>query len=146
MESILPYALLLLFSWMTYMDRERLRDAWSSRRWTATKAIVTAIRDHVTQMETVSQYSGSNLANLETRNYVFLYSVDGVVYESSRYSFESESRSDLPLFEKGQEITIYYDPENPRRATIKQGFTVISLWVPLMNFAMLVFVLIKASF
>ncbi len=133
--------LFLVFGVMTFFDRERLLDAWSSRKWLPTCAIVTEVRDKTHLLDSVSQYHGSSVSSVESRQYYYRYEVDGVTHESTRFSFDAESRNNMPYWEVGDEITIYYDPANPRRATIRRGLTMMSLWIPLAALGALIYVL-----
>lgn len=137
MITLFPWGLTVFFVMLLFIDRRRLLDGWSSQRWKPVKATIMDIRDDTSFMRTESQYRGSGVARLESRVYRYRYEVDGVMYESMRYSFEHEPREEMWLFESGQEITVFHDPADPRRAVIRRGLTWRSGWLPLLTVAAL---------
>lgn len=130
MLTLFPWVLTVLLLVMLIIDRRRLCDGWSSRRWIPSEATILQILDTTSYMDTASQYRGSGVSRLEGRAYRYRYEVSGTLYESMRYSFEHEPREDMPVMEVDQQITIYHDPSDPRRAVIRRGLTWRSYWLP----------------
>jgi hypothetical protein len=139
MMTLFPWGVPVLLMVMLIIDRRRLCDGWASRRWLPCQAIILQIQDTTSYMDTVSQSRGGGVNRLEGRAYRYRYEVNGTPYESMRYSFEHEPREDLRALEVDQQITVYYDPTQPRRAVIRRGLTWRSYWLPIAAIASLAF-------
>lgn len=132
MHAIAGYALFCLLSWMIYCDRGRLSDAWRSRQWKPVKAAVTDLEDDQFELDAI----GGNMAERSyvavhtVRFYTFRYVVDGVTYESKRYSYEGDLKGSQPCLEIGSDVTIYYNPASPKQSVVRRGFAMTMLVVP----------------
>lgn len=82
----------------------------------------------------------------------YSYTVDGVEYESDRYSStvaRGSSFWDKEVINKypaGSAITVYYNPENPAKSVLDRGFQKDDVWMtflPLAIFALLFYALKK---
>ncbi|MDZ4402016.1 DUF3592 domain-containing protein [Prosthecobacter sp.] len=137
MNAFMGYAVFCFFGWLIFRDRRRLMDAWRSRNWQPTKAIVTALKDQVFELDSCGQYS-SYVGRHSARFYTFQYCVNGVVHETDCFSFDGPLYTwnrrivhEHPRLEVGDETVIYFDPADPRRAVILRGFSFNTLIVPL---------------
>ncbi|MFO1484862.1 MAG: DUF3592 domain-containing protein [Verrucomicrobiaceae bacterium] len=131
MHAIAGYAVFCFLSWMIYCDRRRFFDAWRSRQWKPVKALVTDIQDEEFELDAVDPHSGGYVARHTTRFYTFRYAVEGVTYESKRYSYEGDLRGSQPSLEVTGDVTIYYNPAAPQQSVVRRGFTWVMLTVPI---------------
>jgi len=59
----------------------------------------------------------------------YIYSVNGIKYRSDKFSIRAHgerntleaAENDLAAFPPGDDITVYYDPEEPRSAVLRPG-------------------------
>jgi len=126
------FIVFLVLLWMTWVDRERLSDGWSSYAWQPVKATVMDIRDEEIQVGH-HDADGSHSRSFRGRSYTYEYEAGGRTYQSMRYSFEDEGRHEMSVFEVGDLITVYHDPSDPRRAVIRRGLGLKSLFVPVLT-------------
>lgn len=132
MHAIAGYAVFCFLSWMIYSDRLRFLEAWRSRKWKPVKARVTDIQDEDFELDAIDVHMGgrSYVALHTARFYTFRYVVDGIAYESKRYSYEGDLKESQPSLEAGGDVTIYYNPASPKQSVVRRGFTWMMLAVP----------------
>lgn len=136
MQALAGYSAFLFFAWLIYKDRERLINAWRSRHWLPTKAIVIAIEDQHFELDAVGHQS-SYVSRHRARLYRFRYSVDGMTYETDRFSFDGPLRTwngsmahEYPSPEVGDESVVFFNPSEPQTAVAHRGFSFNTLIVP----------------
>ena len=67
MITLFPWGLTVFFVVLLFIDRSRLLDGWSSRRWKPVKATIMDIRDDTSFIQTEGQDRGKAVARLESR-------------------------------------------------------------------------------
>lgn len=109
--------LLAIFIWMFCIPAwQNVRDSYSAASWKSTQATIVESRTFSTRKRKAGR----------STNYSFeyRYSVDGVSFSGNRYSFrvpDGDKRLGVQTYDKGEKITVFFNPRNPGRAVIDRN-------------------------
>ena len=122
----------------THMGLTRAQEGWASHSWPTSTGIVTS-----TNVAKVTSTSSSGPGKSSTSTSYFAsvntrYQVNDVEYTTrqialgeNQYFFKFSANWAISSYEQGDEVTIYYNPEDPEQAVLDPGLT-FELVVPLL--------------
>ncbi len=136
-KSLMVLALAMLAGgiFLIVWGGNELKDAYKSRSWPSTQGKITSsyIKKQVNRKSSANRTTTSFSAMVHYR-----YLVGGTTYSSDRICFggtysggkRSLAKKVADSYPKGKKVTVYYDPENPKEAVLKTGFS----WTTFMVF------------
>nr|WP_281069035.1 DUF3592 domain-containing protein [Rhizobium leguminosarum] len=113
-----------LFALVTFL---KWKEVQAARSWLPARG--TIISSRIEAREVRISISGANTTNTtEIRNFpaiTFKYTVNGSRFEGTRYTFRSQIGNfqipeTLARYPMGAEVTVYYDPSDPRKSVIER--------------------------
>ncbi|MFC6446126.1 DUF3592 domain-containing protein [Shinella zoogloeoides] len=126
-----------LFAFATFLKWKEVRAA---ERWLPVQGKVVSSR--VEAREVRVPVSGANRTDTkELRNFpaiIFAYTVDGRVFQGTRHSLRHQVGNfqvaeTLARYPRGAEVTVYYDPSNPKASVIERtlpdGAIKVMAWI-----------------
>ena len=132
---ILTIAMLAGGIFLVVWGGNELKGAYKSRSWPSTQGEITSsyIQKQVNRKTNTNRTTTSFSAKVHYR-----YLVGGTTYSGDRIRFggtysggkRSLAKKVADSYPKGKKVTVYYDPENPKEAVLKTGFS----WTTFMVF------------
>lgn len=132
---ILTIAMIVGGIFLIVWGSNELKDAYQSRSWPSTQGKITSsyIKKQVNKKSGTNRTTTSFSAKVHYR-----YMVGGTTYSGDRICFggtysggkRSLAKKVADSYPKGKKVTVYYDPENPKEAVLKTGFS----WTTFMVF------------
>ena len=119
-----------------YQSVFTVRDGIMSNSWPSTPG--TVIEARIEQYRT----TGGTTSEKTIGHFFYQYNVNGEDYVSSRLNFFSISGDPVTAaktHEPGQQVQVYYDPDDPERAVLEPGLPGFFVWLSL-GFGVLLFV------
>jgi hypothetical protein len=142
--SLIGLGVLLLGTWQTVSVLQEVRRAMASRAW-PTCAGTVRIGDE--EPASAAHPGATAVRVVGRRHIIYRYQVGHASLENTRIAFDNYFRiKELPdlndanpggRYRTGQEITVYYNPENPSLSCLEPGFVpdmihgLVIGWVPM---------------
>ena len=123
---IVPICIFLAGAILTFVSRRNLQLGWASRDWPHSTGKVVGQQVHegvVRRISTDGTYAPKDVPFRDV-DWIIEYSVGGSSYTTSRFSFWSTGwNANTGYLDEGDEIEVYYSPDDPSVAVVRPGLS-----------------------
>lgn len=127
---------LAIGAWLVYACRKELVLAFRSRRWPSTTGHIsgTEVREGIGLGMTNDGTFAPTETSFRVSDWVFIYTVAGREYRSSRFSFSAQGWDENDRYlEDGAEVKVYYSPSDPSVSVLRPGLDAALMSGPIVS-------------
>jgi len=125
MQYVIPALFFLTGVWLLYIERAMIRLGFHSYFWPKVegKIVERSQETFVTYGVTGSAATALGDVQWEETAYMYVYRVDGRSYFNTNYCYGGWADRLEAFYNIGQQVTVCFDPKDPKQAVLKPGLT-----------------------
>ena len=109
--------------YFTVKDWKILAASWRSRNWQSTQGKIIEVTNESFEIPGTAGYIPTTSVKYLHEGFVYKYKVNGKKYHSQSVCFGGHAEGKLTQLMTGSNVTVFYDPQNPKDSVLKKGLT-----------------------